>query len=155
VLALGDTWLKVPSIYTRRAFAPHLQDWLSPRQVAQYASRILTPPYISGLPEVYHHSLDVSQQELLLILSSDGLQDLYDNHDTQLSDQEMADRWVGLVGHHMHSSTDMGSIKSNLALRLLRDAVGGDDTDLVSRNLTLEMEDKWMDDITILVQRFQ
>jgi pyruvate dehydrogenase phosphatase len=153
--ALGDTWLKVPSVYTRRAFAPHLQDWLPPRQVAQYASRILTPPYISDLPEVYHRSLDVSQQELLLILSSDGLQDLYDNDDTQLSDQEMADRWVGVVGHHMHSTTDMGSIQSNLALRLLRDAVGGDNSELVSRNLTLEMEDKWMDDITILVQRFQ
>lgn len=153
--ALGDTWLKVPSVYTRRAFAPHLQDWLPPRQVAQYASRILTPPYISDLPEVYHHSLDVSQRELFLILSSDGLQDLYDNHDTQLSDQEMADHWVGLVGRHMHSTTGMGSMKSNLALRLLRDAVGGDDTELVSRNLTLEMEDKWMDDITILVQRFQ
>ncbi|KAG2145939.1 phosphatase 2C-like domain-containing protein [Suillus bovinus] len=152
--ALGDTWLKVPSVYTRRAFAPHLQDWLSPRQVAQYASRILTPPYISELPEVYHHSLDISQHELLLILSSDGLQDLYDNNDIQLSDQEMADHWVGLVGHHMHSTTDM-EMQSNLALRLLRDAVGGDNTELVSRNLTLEMEDKWMDDVTILVQRFQ
>ncbi|KAG1777554.1 phosphatase 2C-like domain-containing protein [Suillus placidus] len=152
--AFGDTWLKVPSVYTRRAFVPHLQDWLPPRQVAQYASRILTPPYISDLPEVYHHSLDVSQQELLLILSSDGLQDLYDNDDTQLSDQEMADRWVDLVGRHMHSTTDM-DLQSNLALRLLRDAVGGDNTELVSRNLTLEMEDKWMDDITILVQRFR
>ncbi|KAG2361330.1 phosphatase 2C-like domain-containing protein [Suillus spraguei] len=152
--ALGDTWLKVPSVYTRRAFALHLQDWLSPRQVAQYAGRILTPPYISDLPEVYHHSLDISQHETFLILSSDGLQDLYDNHDTQLSGQEMADCWVGLVGHHMHSTTDM-DLQSNLALRLLRDAIGGDNAELVSRNLTLEMEDKWMDDITILVQRFQ
>ncbi|KAG1864077.1 phosphatase 2C-like domain-containing protein [Suillus tomentosus] len=152
--ALGDTWLKVPSVYTRRVFAPHLQDWLPPHQVAQYASRILTPPYISDLPEVYHHSLDVSQHELLLILSSDGLQDLYDNNDIQLSDQEMADRWVGLVGRHIHSATDM-DLQSNLALRLLRDAIGGDNIELVSRNLTLEMEDKWMDDITILVQRFR
>jgi pyruvate dehydrogenase phosphatase len=152
--ALGDTWLKVPSVYTRRVFASHLQDWLPPRQVAQYASRILTPPYISDLPEVYHHSLDVSQHEILLILSSDGLQDLYDNHDIQLSDQEMADRWVGLVGHHMDSTTDM-DLQGNLAVRLLRDAVGGDNTELVSRNLTLEMEDKWMDDITILVQRLR
>ncbi|KAG2150811.1 phosphatase 2C-like domain-containing protein [Suillus clintonianus] len=152
--ALGDTWLKVPSVYTRRAFGPHLHDWLPPRQVAAYASRILTPPYISDFPEVYHNSLDVSQQEVFLILSSDGLQDMYDNHDVQLSDQEMADRWVGLVGRHMHSNTDM-DLKSNLALRLLRDAVGGNNTELVSRNLTLEMEDKWMDDITILVQRFR
>jgi pyruvate dehydrogenase phosphatase len=96
----------------------------------------------------------VSQHEILLILSSDGLQDLYDNHDIQLSDQEMADRWVGLVGHHMDSTTDM-DLQGNLAVRLLRDAVGGDNTELVSRNLTLEMEDKWMDDITILVQRLR
>ncbi|KAG0703228.1 phosphatase 2C-like domain-containing protein [Suillus ampliporus] len=152
--ALGDTWLKVPSVYTRRAFAPHLQDWLPPLQVAEYASRILTPPYVSDFPEVYHYSLDVSKQEVLLILSSDGLQDLYDSHDVQLSDQEMADRWVGLVGHNMRSTKSV-DLQSNLALRLLRDAVGGNNTELVSRNLTLEMEDKWMDDVTILVQRFR
>jgi pyruvate dehydrogenase phosphatase len=46
-------------------------------------------------------------------------------------------------------------LQGNLAVRLLRDAVGGDNTELVSRNLTLEMEDKWMDDITILVQRLR
>ncbi|KAG1735086.1 phosphatase 2C-like domain-containing protein [Suillus paluster] len=152
--ALGDTWLKVPSVYTRRAFAPHLQDWLPPRQVVEYASRILTPPYVSDLPEVYHYSLDISKQEVFLILSSDGLQDMYDSHDIQWSDQEMADRWVGLVGRHMHSTKDV-DMQGNLALRLLRDAVGGNNTELVSRNLTLEMEDKWMDDITILVQRFR
>jgi len=152
--ALGDTWLKVPSVYTRRVFAPHLQDWLPPRQVAEYASRILTPPYVSGLPEVFHHSFDVSKQEIVLILSSDGLQDLYDSYDAQMSDQEMADRWVRVIGRRMRSAKDV-DLQSNLALRLLRDAVGGNNVELVSRNLTLEMEDKWMDDVTILVQRFQ
>jgi hypothetical protein len=42
----------------------------------------------------------------------------------------------------------------NLSLCLLRDAIGGDDVDAVSRYLTLEMDDKWIDDISIVVQRF-
>jgi len=151
---LGDTWLKVPSVYTRRAFAPHVQDWLTPRQVAEHASRILTPPYVSNIPEVFHYSLDVTKQEIILILSSDGLQDLYDSRDIQMSDQEMADHWVRVVGRHMRPTKD-ADLQSNPALRLLRDAIGGSNIELVSRNLTLEMEDKWMDDVTILVQRFR
>jgi pyruvate dehydrogenase phosphatase len=131
-----------------------VQDWLTPLQVAEYASRILTPPYVSDLPEVFHYSLDVPKQEIILILSSDGLQDLYDSRDVQMSDQEMADRWVRLIGRRMRPTKDV-ELQSNLALRLLRDAVGGNNIELVSRNLTLEMEDKWMDDVTILVQRFR
>lgn len=131
-----------------------MQDWLPPFQVAEYASRILTPPYVSNLPEVFHYSLDVSKQDIILILSSDGLQDLYDSHDSQMSDQEMADRWVRVIGRRMRSSKDV-DLQSNLALRLLRDAIGGNNIELVSQNLTLEMEDKWMDDVTILVQRFR
>jgi pyruvate dehydrogenase phosphatase len=131
-----------------------LQDWLPPLQVAEYASRILTPPYVSDLPEVFHHSFDVSKQEIILIMSSDGLPDLYDSRDVQMSDQEMADRWVRVIGRRMRSTKDV-DLQSNLALRLLRDAVGGNNIELVSQNLTLEMEDKWMDDVTILVQRFR
>lgn len=87
-------------------------------------------------------------------MSSDGLPDLYDSRDVQMSDQEMADRWVRVIGRRMRSTKDV-DLQSNLALRLLRDAVGGNNIELVSRNLTLEMEDKWMDDVTILVQRFR
>lgn len=42
--------------------------------------------------------------------------------------------------------------RPNAALTLLRDAIGGDDIHMVSRNLTVEMEERWMDDITVLVQ---
>lgn len=87
-------------------------------------------------------------------MSSDGLPDLYDSRDVQMSDQEMADRWVRVIGRRMRSTKDV-DLQSNLALRLLRDAVGGNNIELVSQNLTLEMEDKWMDDVTILVQRFR
>ena len=41
----------------------------------------------------------------------------------------------------------------NLALSLLRDGLGGGDVRLVSQKLTVEMEEKWMDDVTIIVQR--
>lgn len=66
----------------------------------------------------------------------------------------MADRWVRIVGRRTRSAKDV-DLQSNLALRLLRDAIGGNNVELVSRNLTLEMEDKWIDDVTILVQRFR
>ncbi|KAH7922369.1 protein serine/threonine phosphatase 2C [Leucogyrophana mollusca] len=156
--AVGDTWLKLPAIYTRRAFARHSPEWLSPGMIQQYASRILTPPYVSDVPEVHHHSLNstASRQEVFLILCSDGLPDLYDGIDMQLDDQQMADRWVQVVGKSLNSRVDKdGGASANLALSLLRDAIGGDDVELVSRNVTLEMEDKWMDDVTILIQRFQ
>ena len=41
---------------------------------------------------------------------------------------------------------------SNLALRLLRQALGGDDDFSVSRALTLDMNIAWLDDTAIVVQ---
>lgn len=40
----------------------------------------------------------------------------------------------------------------NLALRLLRRALGGEDLMSISQMITLEMESPWMDDTTIIVQ---
>lgn len=39
-------------------------------------------------------------------------------------------------------------------MALLREAIGGNDVHAVSRNLTVEMEERWMDDTTIIIQRF-
>lgn len=153
--AMGDTWLKVPSIYTRRVFGEYMPDWMTPLMVEQYAARILTPPYVSDMPDVHHYAFErtLDRQESFLILSSDGLLDLYDNIDSTLSDGETAERWVRIVGNSLKKRKELG-IPKNLAFDLLRDAIGGDDIDLASRNLTLEMDDKWMDDVTVLVQRF-
>ncbi|KAH7908418.1 phosphatase 2C-like domain-containing protein [Hygrophoropsis aurantiaca] len=155
--AVGDTWLKLPGMYTRRVFARHTPDWLSPTLIQQYAKRLITPPYVSNIPEIHHHSLNTnSREEIFLMLCSDGLPDLYDGIDIHLDDQQMVDRWVQIVGRSLSSRVEKdGVVPANLALRLLRDAIGGDNVELVSRNVTLEMEDKWMDDVTILIQRFQ
>ncbi|KAG8213848.1 phosphatase 2C-like domain-containing protein [Butyriboletus roseoflavus] len=138
--AVGDTWLKIPSVYTRRVFGEYIPDWMTPVLAKQYAGRILTPPYVSDIPDVHHFVFDVTAdtQESFLILCSDGLLDIYDNIDATLSESDLAER----------------GLPKNLALDLLRDAIGGEDIDLASRNLTLEMDEKWMDDITVLVQRF-
>ncbi|KAG6372354.1 phosphatase 2C-like domain-containing protein [Boletus reticuloceps] len=153
--AIGDTWLKIPSVYARRAFGAYIPDWISPSLVEQYASRILTPPYVSDVPDVYHFVFDttVDRQESFLILCSDGFLDIYDNVNVALSESELAERWVHIVGSSLKRRGEQG-LPGNLAFDLLRDAIGGDDIDLVSRNLTLEMDDKWIDDVTVLVQRF-
>jgi pyruvate dehydrogenase phosphatase len=41
---------------------------------------------------------------------------------------------------------------TNMALRLLREALGGDDCFSVSRVLTLDMDVAWIDDTAIIVQ---
>ena len=148
--AIGDTWLKLPSVYTRRAFGEHMSDWMAPVIVEQYAARIVTPPYVSGAPDVYHCVLGGG--EAFLILCSDGLLDLYDHVDPTLSESELAQRWSDIVGHALGDRRGKGP-QRNLAFDLLRDAIGGKDFDLASRNLTLEMDEKWMDDVTVLVQR--
>jgi pyruvate dehydrogenase phosphatase len=42
--------------------------------------------------------------------------------------------------------------EENLALGLLRRALGGEDLMSISQMITLEMESPWMDDTTIIVQ---
>jgi pyruvate dehydrogenase phosphatase len=142
-------------MYTRRVFGEYTPDWMSRPLVEQYAGRILTPPYISDIPDVYHYAFDTSmdRQESFLILCSDGLLDLYDNIDVTLSENQLAERWVHIVGNSLKRQREQ-RLPGNLAFNLLRDAIGGEDIDLASRNLTLEMDDKWIDDVTVLVHRF-
>lgn len=147
--AIGDTWLKVSSAYAHRVFGKHLSEWMSPKLVTEYVRRILTPPYVSNVADLHHYMLD-SNQDCFLILCSDGLRDLYENGEEQFSEQELANRWVNKIGplfRHRHTN-----LSENLALLLLRDAIGGDDIALASRNLTLEIDEKWLDDVTILLQ---
>jgi len=128
---------------------------MSPPLVEHYAGRILTPPYVSGIPDVHHYVFDttVDRQEFFLILCSDGFLDIYDNIDVTLSESALAERWVRIVGNSLKRQREQG-LPGNLAFDLLRDAIGGKDIDLASRNLTLEMDDKWIDDVTILVHHF-
>jgi pyruvate dehydrogenase phosphatase len=141
-LAVGDTWLKLPAIYTRRVFAVLSSDFAT-----QYAERILTPPYVSNISDTYHR--DIDPVDSFVVLCSDGLPDL----NSGMNIQQLADQWVTVVGQILDSVTSDDDMP-NLSLCLLRDAIGGDDVDAVSRYLTLEMDDKWIDDISIVVQRF-
>jgi pyruvate dehydrogenase phosphatase len=63
-------------------------------------------------------------------------------------DLREAGHWIQIVGQAIDLDRS-----SNAALSLLRDVLGGDNTQMVSRNLTVEMEERWMDDTTILIQR--
>ncbi|KAI0633397.1 protein serine/threonine phosphatase 2C [Trametes polyzona] len=165
---LGDAWLKLPAVYAELAFRHLEADWLSSEVMEPHVPRIRTPPYLSSMPDVYHVPLRNGERAerngqvrgnaappRILILCSDGLSDLYDGY----SFQEMADEWVQVVGQELDAAAGprgahaSGNARSNLALALLREAIGGADTELVSRNLTVEMEERWMDDTTIVVQR--
>lgn len=147
--AIGDAWLKVPTAYTRQIIDSLEADWLEQHRLHDYLSNILTPPYVSNRPDVYHHRLSRDAASAptprFLILCSDGLSDLYGGR----LEEEMANDWAAVVGREL----DRGRT-NNLALHLLRDGLGGNDTRRVSQNLTVEMEEKWMDDTTIVVRRF-
>lgn len=120
---------------------------MTARRANEYAARILTPPYVSNIPEVYHRVLPSTPS--FLILCSDGLTDLYE----EMGQQEMVNHWVQVVSQALELFSCLSDQRTNLALRLLRDAIGGEDATIVSRNITVEMEERWMDDTTIVVQR--
>lgn len=109
-------------------------------RVDDFLGRNLTPPYVSNQADV--QKVDLGEGDAFLILCSDGLMDLYE---PQTLD-EMAMTWVELVG-----ATKIGGGRQNAALRLLREGLGGEDGEKVSRVLTVELMEKWMDDTTVIV----
>lgn len=149
--AIGDAWLKIPAGHTRQILDVLEADWLEQYQLEDYLPSVLTPPYVSNYPEIYHHRLLKGETDpKFLILCSDGLSDLYGGR----SEQQLVNDWVTVVGQELDLSIAEMRVPENLAVCLLRDGLGGDDTNLVSRNLTVEMEERWMDDTTIVVMRF-
>ncbi|KAH9942305.1 protein serine/threonine phosphatase 2C [Epithele typhae] len=148
--ALGDAWLKLPAPYAALVFGHLDADWLAAEAMAQHVPRIRSPPYLSAAPDVYHRALDHGARvERVLVLASDGLSDLYDG----CAFGEMAREWAGAVGGAADAGPSPGGRRANLALALLREAIGGADAQLVSRTLTVEMEERWMDDTTIVALR--
>lgn len=138
-VALGDAWLKLPATYTYKVFHNIDADWIAQHDISACVPRLLTPPYVSNQPDVFHRRLrhpsgSGNTVDGFVILCSDGLQDLYDG----LSEQDMADEWVRVVGRELDASLRNQRSRGNLAMGLLRDAMGGDDTRLLSRNLTVE-----------------
>ncbi|KAF9007965.1 phosphatase 2C-like domain-containing protein [Cyathus striatus] len=141
---IGDMWLKLPAVFLTRVFSCIEQPWLPAEKLREYTKHIRTPPYASNIPDVFHHLLP--QASWLLLLCTDG----FPNSDsyTDMGDIQILHRWGKVVDRVTAEFP-----ASNISLSLLRDALGGDDKLQVSRNLTVEMEDTWMDDVTVLVQR--
>ncbi|KAF8898213.1 phosphatase 2C-like domain-containing protein [Gymnopilus junonius] len=87
-----------------------------------------------------------------LILTSDGFADLCEGE----GQKRVIESWArGMVSRNPPESvtdSEPGSRHDNMALRLLRRAVGGDDRFGVSRVLTLDMDVAWIDDTSIVVQ---
>lgn len=117
-----------------------------------FLPRSKTPPYVSSTPSVKHRSLNTgtsasqvtSQTEGhhgFLIMCSDGL--------TDLSGGIKPKEWANVVERAMASSEG-----ANPASALLRWAMGGENAAQVSRLLTVEMSERWMDDTTVVVLEF-
>jgi pyruvate dehydrogenase phosphatase len=151
---IGDTPFKMPAEFTRRILYNLYPGVPDPTPWEVFLRRNNTPPYISAEPEVVHRRLPRAPgaRRPFLILATDGLSELYADFDTQALPPRavLAERWTACVGGAwVHN----GRVPNeNLALRLLRDALGGEDTVQVSQMLTLDMDDPWMDDTTVVVQ---
>lgn len=112
-----------------------------PRIVRQFIARNKTPPYVSSVPEVQHRELDKSVANKVIV-ATDGLRDLYEGRLT--STEDLIKRWVHVV---MEEDDGFGGHK---ALSLASDGLG-EDLDLRSMRLTIDLDRAWLDDTTIVV----
>jgi len=144
--ALGDFSFKLPAPYVERIFMKHMAPgFVTPERMEAFIHRISTPPYMTGVPDVTHVNLaSLGSTSSFLIMNSDGLTDLSDD---RLKLEMLTQKWVSLVGKEYPGESQ------NLALKLLREGLGGKDEDKISRMITVEMNWRWMDDTTILVVR--
>ena len=93
-------------------------------------------------------------QERYIVLSSDGLSDLYRSK----TEEEIRHEWAEVIRKASLAAVEEGNGKGkgkrkNKALELLRAAIGGEDEENVSMYLTLERDGRWMDDTTIVVMK--
>ncbi|KAJ3886245.1 protein serine threonine phosphatase 2C [Lentinula edodes] len=165
--AIGDHQFKLPSIYTKRVFSLTIPGMNRPDHTQIIMKRNLTPPYVSGIPEVKYVKLHDGARACLF-MCSDGLLDLYGGENWQekhIDIAELCKTWVDLVGEKLDSSSQNFDPKENLALFLLNRGLRGpprsysgeiwseeEALNRVSSLLTLEFKDKWMDDTTVLVE---
>jgi pyruvate dehydrogenase phosphatase len=144
---IGDAPFKQPEIFTRRVLYNLYPGVADPTPWETFLARNRTPPYISSEPDVVHRRLPPrSAGRSFLVLATDGLSELYDGTPRA----EMAADWACCVAE---AAAEAPSVKGeNLALRLLRHALGGEDLMSISQMVTLDMDTPWMDDTTIIVQ---
>lgn len=144
---LGDVPFKQPPSFTRRILYnlhPGFAD-TAPWEIC--LARNLTPPYISAAAEITHRRLGGAGPARLrpryLVLASDGFTEL-----CRVSGRER----VLATWAEREAAQTPAPAQSNLASRLLRQALGGEDRAGVSSMLTLDMDEQWVDDTAIVVQ---
>ncbi|TFK64337.1 protein serine/threonine phosphatase 2C [Pluteus cervinus] len=165
---LGDVPFKQPPEFTRRILYNLLPGFQNTSPWEEFLVRNRTPPYITAEPEVTHIKLDEdgqdsekSRRRRFLVLSSDGFTDLCSGE----GQKRIVESWAREMDErmtlnekeaqqHQHHQLKRGPLgpSNNMALRLLRRALGGEDRYSVSRVLTLDMEVAWIDDTSIIVQ---
>jgi pyruvate dehydrogenase phosphatase len=158
LLGIGDAPFKQPAIFTRRVLYNLYPGVADPTPWETLLSRNRTPPYISSEPDVIHRRLGPRS---FLILATDGLSELYDG----AGRSDMVADWARCVAEaaarassakakakESESEKEKDGEEENLALGLLRRALGGEDLMSISQMITLDMESPWMDDTTIIVQ---
>ncbi|KAF9036833.1 phosphatase 2C-like domain-containing protein [Panaeolus papilionaceus] len=153
----GDIPFKQPPSFTRRILYNLFPGFHNTSPWEEFLVRNQSPPYITAEPEITHRRLDSKSSQpchrpRFLILASDGFADLCDGE----GQKRIIEGWAkGMDSKNpAESVTDAEpwSRQDNMALRLLRRAVGGDDRFGVSKVLTLDMEAAWIDDTSIVVQ---
>ena len=147
-LGIGDIPFKQPSEFTRKILYNIFPGYRDTSAWDEFLDRNISPPYITAEPEVTHRKLHPNADNGFLILCSDGLADLWSS--TFSDEERMVDEWARVVAEVVNKEGMSG--KTNLALKLLRHSIGGEDVKSVSRVLTLDMNTPWIDDTTIVIQ---
>ncbi|KAJ3810885.1 phosphatase 2C-like domain-containing protein [Lentinula aff. lateritia] len=169
-IALGDYPYKLPSIYTDRVFLHASQSRNQRELINSVSYRNLTPPYVPDVEYVDLKSKRLGNSlpglhtdkrgndttlRMCLLMCTDGLVDLYED---ELETEEPLDifqrcmdvAWAVPTARYCDSSTTDHC--DNVALSVLQNALGGTDIEKVSAMMTVEMQEKWMDDTTILFE---
>lgn len=175
---LGDTWTKLPRSYSQNILSRTPEFQAAGLSMA-HINRLCKPPYVSNVPQIIYRRIrrpdpqrerrlartmfrprtpgpssssassssndQNGETDVALVLCSDGLIDLYE--EMNMEEGSFLRRCAAVVG-------DAIARHSNAAIALLRDAIGGPDLKRASANLSVEMEERWMDDTTIIVQKF-
>ncbi|KAF8601894.1 protein serine/threonine phosphatase 2C [Ceratobasidium sp. AG-I] len=161
--AFGDTEFKLPAAYTNQVFLRATPGFRVHSAVEDFTKRNLTPPYLSAVPDVVHVGLGASTDSdgipRFVILMSDGAVDESLVNIRGETEAQSFQKWVELVGSRLDAeSAKQGGSKEtsedNLAMAVLREVYGGANQEHLSAFLTVEMEEKWVDDTSIQVVVF-
>lgn len=155
---LGDVPFKQPPAFTRRILYNLTPGFSDTAPWERCLARNLTPPYISATADITHHRLPRAGDDSsggrprYLVLTSDGFAELCRATGQERVLVEWAKREAAAVTPAKSARPSDGGPEGNLACRLLRQALGGEDRASVSCVLTLDMDRPWVDDTAIVVQ---